>query len=692
MSSSVTLLVRFAALAALSVLARAAPAATITGTVFEDVNYGGGAGRSLSASSGVRLANVRVELYRQSTGALIAAANTDVNGFYSVATTGNATAQAAAHVVRVVNGTVFSSRSGGAACASCVAIQTFRTDASGGSATAVTDRVGGENPALSDAASNTTSSAFSTLGSGSQVAQSVALVDPAGSGVTVANVDFGFNFDTVVNTRDAASCAPTTGIPATFYPCQGSLRQFIINSNALGGSLSQSGSGQIDGATTSLPSGSESSIFMIPDGTVNPGQGSYASQLTSGVAVITLSAVLPAITDGGTRLDATTQTVNVGNNNGGSSGSGGTVGVLATSFPQFPRPEVQVAASGSGTTLITFATGTGQAIHGFALPRGSISLSGASAVARNNFVGINASGTVDSGTNMGIVFTGGSTLIRGNYVAVNNSGIRGNSPGAGAIVSYNEVVRSSITPTDTFDGILLIGSASNTRIENNLARNQAGAGIELGFEGGTMNSVFITNNTVRSNGYGGTGSTASAEPAGIAGWNYVGSSVEISLNRLENNAGPGLMLSAVSGTRITQNSFSANGGLSVDLYATSTDPNSMGPGNGPTPNDTNDADTGANGLLNYPVITAATIANGEFSIAGFARPGSVIELYAAQPDPTGFGEGLTYLGTYTEGTGDLDSTTGTYSGTINGSNQGGDTTSRFLFRGPLPAGVAANVV
>ncbi|HEY5806609.1 MAG TPA: hypothetical protein VIT67_01500, partial [Povalibacter sp.] len=47
---------------------------------------------------------------------------------------------------------------------------------------------------------------------------------------------------------------------------------------------------------------------------------------------------------------------------------------------------------------------------------------------------------------------------------------------------------------------------------------------------------------------------------------------------------------------------------------------------------------------------------------------------------------------YTEGTGDLDSTTGTYSGTINGSNQGGDTTSRFLFRGPLPAGVAANVV
>src|SRR5262249_41987294 len=146
----------------------------------------------------------------------------------------------------------------------------------------------------------------------------------------------------------------------------------------------------------------------------------------------------------------------------------------ATSFPQFPRPEVQVATSGQ--TMLTF-TGSSQAIHGFALPRGSITLSGASAIAQNNFVGVSSNGTAESGTNMGIVFTGAGTLIRGNYVAVNNSGIRGNSPGAGAVISYNEVIRSSGTPSDTFDGILLIGGSSSARIENNLARNQAGAGI-----------------------------------------------------------------------------------------------------------------------------------------------------------------------------------------------------------------------
>ncbi len=46
-----------------------AHAATFTGTVFEDVNYGGGAGRSQAASGGVGLNGVTVELYRASTNA-----------------------------------------------------------------------------------------------------------------------------------------------------------------------------------------------------------------------------------------------------------------------------------------------------------------------------------------------------------------------------------------------------------------------------------------------------------------------------------------------------------------------------------------------------------------------------------------------------------------------------------------------
>src|SRR5690348_14537811 len=124
-----------------------ARAATFTGTVFEDANYGGGAGRSLAASGGTVLSGVTVELYRASNNNFIASTTTNASGFYSLSSgTNNFQVR-----VRVVNGSVRSARSGGSTCATCVPVQTFRTEGSGNTVVAVTDHVGGENPALSDA-------------------------------------------------------------------------------------------------------------------------------------------------------------------------------------------------------------------------------------------------------------------------------------------------------------------------------------------------------------------------------------------------------------------------------------------------------------------------------------------------------------------------------------------------------------
>jgi hypothetical protein len=63
-------------------------------------------------------------------------------------------------------------------------------------------------------------------------------------------------------------------------------------------------------------------------------------------------------------------------------------------------------------------------------------------------------------------------------------------------------------------------------------------------------------------------------------------------------------------------------------------------------------------------------------------------------DPSGFGEGLTYLTTLTEGgASDLVATTGTYGpAAINGLLQGTDTTNRFAFRMAIPAGVSIGSV
>ncbi|MGH8188418.1 MAG: right-handed parallel beta-helix repeat-containing protein, partial [Steroidobacteraceae bacterium] len=472
----------------------------------------------------------------------------------------------------------------------------------------------------------------------------------------------------------------------TFYPCQGTLRQFIINSNTLGGegSLAQSGSGLIDGLTTPLPTGFESSIFMIPSGA-----------LTGGVAVITLAGGMTTATGASTRLDATTQTISVGNSNSGTLGTGGTVGVDNISLPSLQRPEVQLSCAASPTAITL--SGTTQAIVGFALRQGYILLSGSSGTALNNLVGMTATGSSadNSAAQYGITFSAPGAMVRNNFVTVNNSAIRSDGGAANSVVTLNEVARPTSGHTNTFDGILLINGASNVQITANLVRDQRGGGIELGF-GAVTNSyanVLVNNNTVQNNGFD-SGSTPSTERLGMVGYNYTGTNVVFSRNRVIANGGPGLIVMSASGTSASQNSFSNNGGLSIDLDPVTRDPNGLGVPNGVTLNDANDADTGPNGLLNYPVITSATIANGELSIAGFARPNSSIELYIGEPDPTNFGEGGTYLITLGEGTGsDLDATTGSYGpGAINGIVQGSDNTNRFAFRMAIPASVAIGSV
>lgn len=664
----------------LALVAVPAHAATIRGTVFEDRNYGGGAGRDLTTSGGqpAGIAGVRVELYNGNT--FVTSTTTDSDGRYSFTYSGNAP-----RTVRVVSGTLRSERSGGAACTTCIAVQTFRTTGSGDTATPVTDRVGGENPALVDAPSNTSSATLSSLTTATQTAQSVATFDPLANASIVENADFGYSFSVVTSTRDAASCTPG-GSGSTLFPCQGSLRQFVINANSLGGeaTMTQSGSGQIDGVTTALPGGADSSIFMIP-----------AAQLTAGIAQITLATALPALTSTATRLDATTQTVNVGNTNAGTLGSGGTVGVIPEPLPLLQRPEVQLNAAASATPVTI--SGSGSAIHGFAVRQGYLLLAGSGSVARNNVVGMTATGSSSDTASAfyGITFAAPGVTIRNNFVTVNNSSIRSDGGGTGSVISHNEVARPSSGHTATFDGILLINGSTGTQVIHNLVRDQRGGGIELGFgsPADLYSNVLVSNNTVRNNGFN-SGSTASTEPIGLVAYNLTGSNVVISRNVVTGNAGPGLIVLNATGIVASQNAFSANGGLAIDLDPNTRDPNGLGPGQGVTLNDAGDADAGPNGLLNYPVITSAVLANGELSLAGFARPGSAIELYLAAPDPTGFGEGLTFAATLTEGSAaDLAAGTGSYGpGAINGIAQGSDTTARFAFRLVVPPGITLGSV
>ena len=148
----------------------------------------------------------------------------------------------------------------------------------------------------------------------------------------------------------------------------------------------------------------------------------------------------------------------------------------------------------------------------------------------------------DSPDAYGIAFSATGATIRNNFVTVNNSAIRSDGGGTGSIVTLNEVARPSAGHTNTFDGILLINGASSVQVVANLVRDQRGGGIELGFGAATDSyaNVQVTNNTVQNNGFD-SGSTPSTERLGMVGYNYTGSNVVFSRNRVheQRRAGPG---------------------------------------------------------------------------------------------------------------------------------------------------------
>jgi len=95
------------------------------------------------------------------------------------------------------------------------------------------------------------------------------------------------------------------------------------------------------------------------------------------------------------------------------------------------------------------------------------------------------------------------------------------------------------------------------------------------------------------------------------------------------------------GNHITQNSIFNNDSLGIDLQ-----------NNGVTLNDGGDPDTGPNEEVNFPVIDSALYSSGNTTIYGSldinTNPAvATIEIFKANPDPTGYGEGEIYLGAAT---------------------------------------------
>uniref|UniRef100_UPI002630D9B2 beta strand repeat-containing protein n=1 Tax=uncultured Thiothrix sp. TaxID=223185 RepID=UPI002630D9B2 len=433
----------------------------LTGVVFEDVNYGGGAGRPFSTVGAVGISSARVELYGTA-GAFVSSTTTATDGSYSF----NALA-AGNYYVRVVNNTIKSTRAGSNATER--GVQTYRTDGT----TATTNEVGGRNPAVVDATSNTTGDTLNTstfLLSGGGQAQSVQPITLASSDRT--GVDFGFNFDTIVNTNDSG---------------QGSLRQFILNSNLL----------QNTGlAQTGLTVGVETSIFQL-----------------TGTAPFTITPIasLPAITDSYTAIDATTQSgtncatsgrnlvVQLDGTTSGANAQGLTVNAdhtLIRGLAIGNYTESGIYASSTGTNLTVQCNNLGLKADGTTIAPntfyglynnggGSLTVGGNSTATRNIISGNGKDGVRLNSVNI--------ALIQNNYIGTSGDGLSP-KPNNQEAADYAGIMLTSSNASTASTTITMVDNviAGNNKTNTGVNANNTSKGIKLAY----ANFVSILNNKI----------------------------------------------------------------------------------------------------------------------------------------------------------------------------------------------------
>jgi uncharacterized repeat protein (TIGR01451 family) len=635
----------------------------ITGSVFEDVNG------DASLADAVARTNVTARIYADNnnngvvdTGDLwIDEVVTDATGLYTFQVSLLATGSKYLIVVdskKVVPSAGFNS---GFAQGDVWAEQTYGDDP----ATAGFDlgaRFGGRTPGTSDNFTTNTAPASNNY-------QHVARVDPSGG--DLSGVDFAFSFNVMTHLRGQNNADDDTTANRTI---QGSFRQFLQNANAISGANDM----RFTPAVAANASGGGGTWWRF-----------------------TVTNALPALTDALTTVDgraySSANGTSVRDDNPGTLGAGGTVGVDAATLNAVNRPEFEIV-DGNNLALgldlqANNLTVRRLAIYGFGTTANSDSH--ANIRVGNNFTGAlieeNIIGTTASSfTDPGATRSGGDNLrsvgadngtIRNNLIGFSGGkGVALENTSTGWTITGNEIRGNAIANAAL--GGLDLGNGSGATVGRNLIAANQGAGLDMLNGAG---SHTIATNTITGNGVGAT----SPVTAGVRV--YGGSSV-IARNVIATNTGAGVMVtSTANGNTISQNSIFANGPVSgqlgIDLLAASDNANT---GSSPfyTLNDSGDPDTGGNGLLNFPVLTNAVLAGGNLILSGFARPGSTIELFLAALDPSGFGEGQTYLATLVEGSAeDLDSGSGSYSGAINGLNQGTDNTAKFRFVIPTPPGV-----
>jgi hypothetical protein len=353
----------------------------------------------------------------------------------------------------------------------------------------------------------------------------------------------------------------------------------------------------------------------------------------TGVRTIDLTQPLPAITEA-VSLDATTQS-----------------GYAGIPVVELNGLGLAVAANGFFLSSHTGSTIRGLTIGGFKGAGIRID-NGGGHVVTANLIGTNSAGTAAAANGIGVFITnnssgniiGGVTEATRNIISGNTkTGVRMTNGATGNTVSGNFIgttISGSVALANGSHGVEISAGATF----NTIGGTVAGSGNIIA--GNTGNGVEIADPTTAGNviagnrigiGFSGTGVANSLDgiraelAAGTApaGGISQANANFITKNTIGSNTGNGIaVLDSSRSIRIEQNSISNNGQLGIAVAGT------------------------ANSGLPAPVITSVVTSGSglkvEGTVAGPANSPIRVEVFGSSTaDPSGFGEGATFLGTVT---------------------------------------------
>jgi trimeric autotransporter adhesin len=291
-----------------------------------------------------------------------------------------------------------------------------------------------------------------------------------------------------------------------------------------------------------------------------------------------------------------------------------------------PGAAVNTAAVGSNAVILIEVMSAGTQLA-FDINANDVSVRGLSLTALNFPVRIGGTTAANN------------ALIAGNFFGLRaNGAVSGNAAG----VELDRGLNAVIGGTSLADRNVISASGAAFTVAANIdlrGISNSSARIQGNFIGTDLAGASLS----------GSGQKNGVLARGLISSALIGGTAPAQFNRFGGNTAAIAVTGTATGIRVAGNEIGGSSGLGIDLAATGNI------GDGVTPNDLNDADSGANNLQNFPVLTSFSANAGQLQISGSldvptatSNSDYIIGVYAnASCDASGNGEGELYLGSAT---------------------------------------------